>query len=136
MLSKITVNEVKRIASLANEARLARDEMLRPVREEDYGEPIPARGEHIPGAGLGFDPLPPDHPARKAFNEAITCLPVEAQSELRALMWIGQGNYAGKDWERAVAETSSIADPPLGSLMEQASLHELLMKGLYELGLT
>ena len=69
--------------------------MLDEVREEALKEPKPARGEHNPAAALGFDPLPPDHSARMALREAITGLSPMARRELRVLMWIGRGEYAG-----------------------------------------
>jgi len=56
--------------------------------------------------------------------------------ELRALLWVGRGDYAAKDFDRAVADaTSSPDDVTIGALMEQADLHAFLMKGLYEMKL-
>jgi hypothetical protein len=136
MLEKINVAEVKHIAEMAKAARGARDQMLDKVRDEDLGEPKPARGEHNPAAGLGLDPLPQDHPVRAALREAITSLSSSARSELRALLSIGQGDYAAKDWEQAVADASMVRDEiTIGIMMDEADLHQRLMKGLYELGI-
>jgi hypothetical protein len=136
MLETIGVAEVKRVAELAQAARQARDQILDKVRDEDLGEPKPGRGEHNPAKGLGLDPLPPDHPARAALRDTIMSLPWAARSELAALVSIGQGNYAARDWEKALADASAVEDEVMiGILLDEADLHEHLMKGLYELGL-
>jgi hypothetical protein len=136
MLKKLSIAEVKHIAEMARAARDARDQMLGKVHEEALGEPKPARGEHNPAAGLGLDPLPPNHPVRAALRQAITALPSSARWELRALMWVGRGDYATKDLERAVADASTAQDDvTIGALVDQSDLHEFLMKGLYELEL-
>jgi hypothetical protein len=135
MLDKLGAEEVKRIAELANAARSARDDILDKIANEDLGEPKPAQGEHNPSARLGLDPLPQDHPARAALEDALGAIPLDAQNELRALTWIGRGDYAGAEWALAVADSSAAADPAIDSLIGQADLHEFLMKGLYELKL-
>ena len=76
MLSDISVSEVKRIAGLAEAAAAARDAALK-VRPKDLAgtrdaAPSPARGEHDAAAGLGFDPLPPDHPLWGMPNVILT----------------------------------------------------------------
>ena len=134
MLEKIKIEEAKHIAELAKAAREARDEMLDKIREEDLGEPKPARGEHNPAGGLGLDPLPQDHPARVALREAISSLPSSARAEPRALISIGRGDYAAKDLGQAVADAATARDADtIGILLDEADLHEYLMKGLYEL---
>jgi hypothetical protein len=136
MLEKISVPEVKHIAELANAVRTLRDHLLDKIRDEALAEPKPARGQHNPTAMLGLDPLEPHHPATQALREAIEALPGDARRELRALMSIGQGDYAAKDFARAVADTSAMPDDVIiGALMEQADLHGYLMKALYEMKL-
>jgi hypothetical protein len=136
MLETITVEDAKYVAELAMVARQARDRILDKIRDEDLGEPKPARGEHNPARALGLDPLPQDHPARLALRDAITTLPWAARSELGALLSIGQGNYAARDWEKALAAASAVEDEVMiGILLDEVDLHEYLMKGLYELGL-
>lgn len=49
MLEILKVKDVKRVSRLAEAARALRDELLRPVREQDLGQPKPARGKHDPG---------------------------------------------------------------------------------------
>jgi len=136
MLESITVKQVKQIADLANKARIASDRALVELPERDLGEPKPARGEHNPAAAIGLDPLPADHPARVALRNAVAALSEEARSELLALIWVGRGEYGFKDWQRALSAataTHPAADSDI--LTEQADLHELLTKGLYELKL-
>jgi hypothetical protein len=136
MLKKISVSEVRHIAGLANAVRTSRDHLIDKVRDESVAEPKPARGEHNPTAVLGLDPLEAHHPATQALREAIEALPGAARWELRAMMWVAQGDYAAKDFERAVADASARPDDvTIGALMEQADLHEYLMKALYEMKL-
>jgi len=136
MLERVTAADVKRISELAKAARSARDEMLSEVGVEDLGQPRPARGEHNPAAALGLDPLPFDHPAREALREALAAVSTDARRELQALLWIGRGDYGTAEWEKAFTDTASASDLPVEQLTSEADLHDLLMKGLYELKLT
>jgi hypothetical protein len=136
MLERVTVEDVKRISELAKAARDVRDEILRPVREQDLGQPKPARGKHDPAAALGLDPVPFDHPTRKVLREAIDGLSTAARRELLALVWIGRGDYGAAELDKAFADTASITDLPVDRFTSEADLHDLLMKSLYELKLT
>jgi hypothetical protein len=136
MLESLTVEDVKRISELAKAALDARDEILRPVRDQDFGQTKPARGTHDPAAALGLEPVPFDHPARKALQEAIDALSTPARRELLALVWIGQGDYGAAQLDKAVADAASITDLSAGRFTSEANLHELLTKSLYELKLT
>jgi hypothetical protein len=136
MLKHIATEDVERIAQLAKAARDARDVILSEVREQDLGQPKPARGEHNPAAALGLDPLPFDHPARKALRQMIAELSTDARRELQALVWIARGDYGAAQWDKAFADSASIVDLPAAQLTSEADLHELLMKGLYELKLS
>ena len=94
----------------------------------------PARGEHNPAAAYGLNFLPVDHPDRVALREAIAGLTPEARQELRALVWVGQGEYAVKEWADAVADAAAGSeDIPADSFLDYPNLHECLTKGLYEL---
>jgi hypothetical protein len=136
MLESLTVEDVKRISELAKAARDVKDEILRPVREQDLGEPKPVRGKHDRAAALGLDPVPFDHPTRKVLREAIDALPTAARRELLALVWIGQGDYGAAQLDKAIADTASTTDLSADQFTSQADLHELLTKSLYELKLT
>lgn len=136
MLETITVKQVKQIADLANRARIASDRALVELPGRDLDEPKPARGEYNPAATIGLDPLPADHPARVALRNAVAALSEEARAELLALIWVGRGEYGFKDWQRALsAATATRPAADSAILTEQADLHELLTKGLYELKL-
>ena len=136
MLESLTVEDVKRISELAKAARDVRDEILRPVRAQDLGQPKPARGKHDPAAALGLDPVPFDHPTRKVLRETIEGLSTEARRELLALVWIGQGDYGAAQLDKAVADAALITDLSADRFTSEADLHELLTKSLYELKLT
>jgi len=136
MLERVTVEDVKRISELAKAARDVRDEILRPVREQDLGQPKPARGKHDPAAALGLDPIPFDHPTRKVLREAIDGLSTAARRELLALVWIGRGDYGPAELDKAFADTALITDLSVDRFTSEADLHDLLMKSLYELKLT
>jgi hypothetical protein len=134
MLEAITIQEVRQIANLAKEARVIRDRALSELPERELGEEKPQRGEHNPAAGIGFAPLPADHPARTALQKAVAALSDEAGSELLAVAWIGRGEYGAKDWQRAVpAAAAMLASTGKDFLADEVDLHEQLIKGLYEL---
>lgn len=134
MLETVTVTQVRQIADLAKEARDARDRALMELPDRDLGEPQPQRGEHNAAAGIGFDPLPVEHPARLALRNAVAALSDEARSELLALAWIGRGEYAANDWQRARPVAAVLlASAGADLLADEADLHELLTKGLYEI---
>jgi hypothetical protein len=136
MLTCLTVEDIKRISELAKAARDARDEILRPVREQDFGQPKPGRGKHDSAAGLGLDPVPFDHPTRKALRETIDALPTAARRELLALVWIGRGDYGAAQLDKALADAALTSDLSVDRFTSEADLHDLLMKCLYELKLS
>lgn len=134
MLTKVSVEEVRRIADLAKAARHARDAMLSRVPERDIAEPPPARGEHNPTAALGFSPLTPDSPPFRDLCDAIGALEPEARAELFALMQIGRSDLAGGDWQRLLDESVLLDDKTItAALTENPDLHRHLAKGLFEL---
>lgn len=71
VLYEIEILEARRIAELAAAAREALDRVLTPVREAEFGEPMPARGEHDAASSLGFAELLEAEPAHRALCEAI-----------------------------------------------------------------
>ncbi len=135
MLEELTVDQARSVAGLAQAARQVRDRSLSELGEQQLGEPVPARGEHNPAGAAGLDPLPVDHPKRLALQRAIAELSAEARWELQALVWLGQGEYAAKGWRDAVAAASTAADASIEAMIDQPDLHDLIMKGLYELAL-
>ena len=124
--------QVRFVALLAKTARAQRDSFLGRV-ENDLAGPKPARGEHNPTAELGFEPVPAGSPQITALAEAVAGLTPEARSELFALMRVGQGDLAVQKFYRGIHEAATLGDETVtGSLMEDADLHDHVMKGLYE----
>jgi Protein of unknown function (DUF3775) len=121
------------IALLAKAAREERDALLGGIEEKELGDPKPGRGEHNPTAALGFEPLPADSPQLAALRDAIIGLPIAARFELYSLMRIGLGQYAVKDWERAMAEAERLGGETVGgTLADDVDLYDHIEKGLYE----
>lgn len=133
-MENISEDDVRRIARLAEAAGKARDVVLDRIRDAALRDAKPARGEHDPAAAYGLNFLPADHPDRMALREAIAGLSAEARQELRAVVWIGQGEYSVKEWPDAVADAAAGSeDIPADSFLDHPNLHECLAKGLYEL---
>jgi len=133
-MQNISEDEVRRIARFAEAAGKARDVVLDKIRDVALRDAKPARGEHDPAGAYGLNFLPVDHPDRVALREAIAGLTPEARQELRALVWVGQGEYAVKEWADAVADAAAGSeDIPADSFLDYPNLHECLTKGLYEL---
>ena len=137
MLKELSLDQARAVAALANAARVERDELLGNVAEADIETERPGRGEHNPTAGLGFDPLPADTPQFLALRETIGALSTAARRELYAVMRIGQGHLAAKDWERAITEAVGLGEETVAAqFVEDADLHDHIAKGLYEAGLS
>ena len=137
MLKDLHVDQARFIALLANTARAQRDALLGNVAEDDLDGPMPGRGEHNPTAELGVEPLPADasRPAA-ALREAISSLPEPARRELYALMRIGQGHLAAKQWHRGLSEAEMLGDnATTAAIIDDPDLHHHVGKGLYEVKL-
>jgi hypothetical protein len=137
MLKDLNVEQARFIALLAKTARTQRDAVLGNVAEEDLDGLLPGRGEHNPAAELGFDPLPAEASQTAALREAIASLSVTARQELYALMRVGQGHLATKQWHRGLSEAEALGENTVtAAIIEDADLHDHLAKGLYEAGLS
>jgi len=133
MLTELTSKQARFIALLAETARVQRDRFLVNVAEEELGGSEPARGEHNPAAELGYEPLALDSEQMTALREAIASLSSAARIELYTLMRIGQGDLAAQDWHGGVSEGGLLGEPAIiAALIEDADLHDHLLKGLYE----
>ena len=135
MLKALNTDQVRFIALLAKAGRIARDELLGNVGEDqlELAELKPARGEHNPTAALGFAPLAPDAPQIAALRDALASLTPAGRSELYALMRVGQNQLAVGKWYRGLREAERLGDETItASLLEDVDLHDHLMKGLYE----
>lgn len=133
MLTQLTSNQARFIALLAETARAQRDELLGNVAERELGGSEPARGEHNPTAELGYEPLAPDSEQMTALREAIGALSSGARVELYILMRIGQGDLTAHKWDRGALEAGMLGESTIiATLMEDADLHDHLLKGLFE----
>ena len=133
MLKVLNPDKVRFIALLAKTARRQRDAFLGNVAEDDLVEAKAARGEHNPTAALGFEPAPSDSLQIDALREAMGELAPESRSELFALMRVGQGDLAAQQFHRGISEAETLGDETITALlMEDADLHDHLMKGLYD----
>lgn len=133
MLKTLSVDQARFIALLARTARAQRDLLIGHVRERDLGGTFPGRGEHNPTAELGFEPVPAGAPQTTDLREAVESLPEAARRELYALMRIGQGDLAARNWHRGLTEAAALGVGPVtASIVENPDLHEHISKGLYQ----
>lgn len=133
MLKNLTSDQARFIALLAKTARAQRDRLLGNVAEEDLGGTEPARGEHNPTSELGYEALAPDSEQMIALRAAIAALAPAARVELFTLMRIGQGDLAAEKWYRGISEADLLGEAAItAALVEDADLHDHLLKGLYE----
>ena len=59
-------------------------------------------------------------------------LPPEARHELLAVLWIGRGDFAPREWEEALDEAQGRStDDDVDYIAERGPLHDYLAKGLY-----
>lgn len=143
MLTHITVDEIRSVIRLHGAAAQAGDRLTdRMVKAEvraagEAGADLrgPAR-DAAPIADL--DPLRAStmsEPLRR-LEAAITDLSPEARRELHAVMLIGRGDFASREWDSALTAAETSATEHEGrALAEDASLGPLLAKGLYQLKL-
>jgi Protein of unknown function (DUF3775) len=133
MLKDLSVDQVRSLALLAKAARTQRDTMLGHIPDGDLNGTKAARGERNPTAALGYDPLPAQDSHLAALRNALNALTATERSELYALMCIGQGHLAAKDWHQGVDEASSLGDNTVTAvLLEDPDLHDHVLKALYE----
>jgi hypothetical protein len=126
MFQELNADQARWIAILAKAARMARDQLLGNVPEQDLARTTPTRGERNPLAAIGLDSLPSETSTVTALQEAIASLSPAARSELYALMRIGQGQVAPRKWHHGISDAALVEDP---------DLHDHLTKALYELKL-
>jgi len=135
MLKELNADQARFAALLAKAARAERDAMLGHGPVRTMNEAPATRGERNPTASLGLDPLPAENSQLKALCEALGSLTEAARSELYVLMRVGQGQITAKQWHRGLEEAQLLGDATITSaLIEDADLHEHILKGLYEAG--
>ena len=115
---------------------MQRDSLLGHAAERNLGGTAAGRGEHNPTAELGFDPLSAENLQTSALREAIASLSAAARQELFALMRIGQGHLAAKQWHRGLTGAQALGENAVtAAITDDADLHDHITKGLYEAGL-
>jgi hypothetical protein len=133
MLSQLNIDQARFIALLAKAARAQRDSLLAKAKERALGDVPTARGEHNPTAPLGLDPLPEASPQTAELRKAVESLSAAARAELHTLKRIGEGDLAAKKWHHGITEASLLGDEAVtAGILEDADLHDHVMKGLYE----
>jgi len=133
MLRELNVDQARFIALLARTARIQRDAKLGHVAERNLGGTNPARGEHNPAAELGLEPVPAEASQTSDLREAVASLSETARQELYALVRIGQGDLAARNWRRALSEAEALGGGTIvAAIVENADLHEHIAKGLYQ----
>ena len=133
MLKDLDVDQARFIALLARTARTQRDAVLGNVAEAGLVDVTPGRGEHNPTATLGLDPLSAEDTQPAALREAIVSLSLPARQELYALMRMGQGDLALRNWHRGLTEAERLGDAAVtDAIIDDPDLHDHLAKGLYE----
>jgi hypothetical protein len=133
MLKALKPDQTHFIALLAKIARMQRDAFLGRVRDDAFGEPKAARGEHNPTVALGLEINAASEPQIAALRDAITKLSPTGRAELYTLMRVGQGDLAVQKWQRGIVDAEALGDNTItAALMEDPDLHDHLLKGLYE----
>jgi hypothetical protein len=138
MLNHLNVDQIRQIADLSNECRALRDNILNKTYQTDVDEVSRPRGERNPSS---FDSLEvveatDDSGKYQQLRDMIAELPDDARTELRAIMWVGRGDFSAGDWGQALAQANgSSSQTVIDTLAEKADLHDYLMKGLYKLDL-
>jgi hypothetical protein len=131
MLAELRSDQAQLIALLAKSARLQRDKFLGNVAEEDLNEIEPSRGVHNPTALLGFDPLDSGSEQIKSLRAAIDEPTPTARVALYALMRIGQGHLAARDWTSGFSDAALLDESTItATLLDDPDQHGHLIKGL------
>ena len=138
MLNHLNVDQIRQIADLSNECRAIRDSILNKTYQTDVDEVSHPRGERNPSS---FDSLEvveatDGNGKYQRLRDTIAELADDARTELRAIMWVGRGDFSAGDWDQALAQANgSSSQTVIDTLAEKADLHDYLMKGLYKLDL-
>jgi hypothetical protein len=133
MLKALNPDQTHFIALLAKTARMQRDAFLGRVRDDAFGEPNAAHGEHNPTAALGLEINAASEPQIAALRDAIAKLSPTGRAELYTLMRVGQGDLAVQKWQRGIVDAEALGeDTVTAALIEDPDLHDHLLKGLYE----
>lgn len=135
VLQHLKVEEIRDIADLARQTREAQNRLLNKLRVVDRFEDGKLIETETTGtlesldASLGNEAL-------DELKRRIEALSQDARHELLSVMWIGRGDFAAAEWDRAVEQAASSTDAAtVDFIAERAPLHDYLIKGLYQLKL-
>src|SRR5699024_7098481 len=129
MLEKLPVAEANRIADLADEAREAQQLLLNKMQSDGQERPDAIREEAVETFAALDVSL--NNPPLKRLQDEVNELPREARHELIALMLVGRGDYAAKEWDAALNQAAATPpDTEIARLVEKAQLSTYLKKGL------
>ena len=137
MLHAISADAVREIAGLGAAARRAQDRLLDKMinlghQKDDADKAVTREIEHLDTLDASLD----NGPLRQ-LRDRVASLTPDARHELRAVMLIGRGDFAGNEWEAALTEAQGRPDGgDVARIIDQARLHDYLMKGLYALRLS
>jgi Protein of unknown function (DUF3775) len=135
MLKRLTVEQVKEIAQLAAVARDAQDRLLNKMKVVDKFDDNAEIMERAAGALDTLDATL-NNQSLHELKERIAALPDDGRHELMAILWVGRGDHVADDWDEALDHARSASDAgDADRIAERASLHDHLMKGLYNLKL-
>jgi hypothetical protein len=138
MLNHLTVDQIRQIADMSNECRAIRDNILNKTYQTDLEDVSRPQGERNP---TSFDSLEvveamDDSGKYQRLRGMIADLTEDARIELRAVMWIGRGDFSAGEWDKALTQADGNSNlTVIDTLAEKADLHDYLMKGLYKLDL-
>lgn len=78
-----------------------------------------------------------DNPTRAELQAALEDLNDDEIAEVKALAWIGRGDYTADEWDEALEAARSVLDERAVSyLIETPNLGDLIEEGLAEFGLS
>lgn len=136
-LERLSLDTVKRAADLASEAVGDRQRFVAGMRNIDLAEQMAERGSRNPTDLDTLNVVSTD--ASAALDELkglLSGLTPEERIELRAVMMVGRGDYAGNQWDEALMNAGSAPDATAyDDIAEKMELHDFLMKGLFALGM-
>lgn len=133
MLDSLSVKEAEHIGDLAEEVQRSQEKLLNKMQSDGQQRPDAIRED----AYASFAALKAvDDGSLQSLEDAIRALSAEARHELTALMLVGRGEYAAKEWSAAMQQAEATPpDTEVERLIEKSALASYLNKGLYELGL-
>lgn len=131
LLDRITPDEIREIARLSKAAREAQDRLLNKMKIEDKFKDQKELALEVAGT-LGSLEASAGNGSLQLLKKRLASLPPEARHELLAVLWIGRGDFAPREWQEALDEAQGRStDGDVDYIAERGPLHDYLAKGLY-----